>query len=206
MRSRKSRSKTTGKWAAPPDLPPSPDRLGLYLLDARQPFGDTESEAEEQRIAAVGALAILYRQQSLERLRLIREARDEFAEADPMKADFNERKVAYEASIARGNRAVDPRLQQFLEDASDEIWRSIDPVAALTRFLNGTAKRGAKRKYAYRDFRIATEVAGRMLKGEKRDAACEAVACEFQLGCDAVLNIYKRRDKVKVKVQLGLFG
>jgi hypothetical protein len=108
--------------------------------------------------------------------------------------------------VQQATQAVDPRLSVFFAGLCDQIWRSDDPVTTLQALLCDEARRGAPRKYEYRDFLIAAEVAGRMDCGEKRDAACRDVADQFGLSRDAVLNIYKRRDKQEVKAQLGLFG
>ena len=201
---RKSRAKEVRENWQPPDRPP-PDSLLIeaYLSDARAQIADTDIDGQRRQLEARRALPTLYRAQLLERDRLAARANEVARAHDPNNfANWqSEQKLMQQA-----DKAVDPRLKFFFATLSDQVWRSEDPVTALQILLSVKAGRGAPRKYEYRDFLIATEVAGRMYRREKRDAAVKAVADQFRLGCDAVLNIYKRRNKREVKAQLGLFG
>ena len=79
--------------------------------------------------------------------------------------------------LQQANRVVDPQLRRFFDELSLRIWRSADPVATLQALLYGESARGAPRgNHAYRDFFIGAKVAWRMRHGQKRDAACAAVA------------------------------
>ena len=150
------------------------------------------------------ALVTIYRKQLIERDRLARKA-NEIARVsnlrDLAKLDAEQKLIAQQAA-----KAVDPRLKNFFAVLSSQIWRAEDPAGTLQILLCASPIRGAPRRYEYRDFVIATKVAGRMNSGETRDSAVAAVAAEFNMGSDAVLNIYKRRNKVEVQLQLELFG
>jgi hypothetical protein len=200
---RKSRAKAQKGWQAPDSPPPSKLLVDAYLSDACAQSG-LETDARQCQLEARKALATLYRAQLLERDRLARKANEVARAHDPSDVDnwqSEQKLIAQQAA-----KAVDPRLKVFFAGLSDQIWRSDDPVTTLRVLLCGVAIRGATRKYGDRDFLIAAEVAGRIHHGEKRDAACGKVSDQFRLSPEAVLNIYKRRDKREVKAQLGLFG
>ena len=196
---RKSRAKARKGWQAPDSPPPSNLLIDAYLSDARAQINGLDTDARQRQLKARRALATLYRVQLLERDQLARKANEVARAHDPDD-------IAHWQFVQQADKAVDPRLKVFFAGLSDQIWRSDDPITTLRVLLCDVAIRGAPRKYEYRDLLIAAEVAGRIHLGEKRDATCGKVADHFGLSSDAVLNIYKRRDKREVKAQLGLFG
>jgi len=201
---RKSRAKARKGWQAPDSPPPSNLLIDAYLSDARAQINGLDTDARQRQLKARRALATLYRVQLLERDQLARKANEVARAHDPN--DVANWQSEQKLIVQQADKAVDPRLKVFFAGLSHQIWRSDDPITTLRVLLCDVAIRGAPRKYEYRDLLIAAEVAGRIHLGEKRDATCGKVADHFGLSSDAVLNIYKRRDKREVKAQLGLFG
>jgi hypothetical protein len=198
---RKSRAKAPPKgWQAPDSPPPSDLFIDAYLSKARAQISGLDTDARQRRHEAHRALVALHRVQLLKRDQLALRA-NEVARALGENWQSEQKLIAQQA-----DKAVDPRLKVFFADLSNQIWRSDDPVTTLQALLCDATIRGAPRKNEYRDFLIATEVAGRMHHGEKRDATCAEVGDRLNLSTEAVLNIYKRRDKKEIKAQLGLFG
>lgn len=106
----------------------------------------------------------------------------------------------------RSNGNVAPELKAFANRLMDGVLRSPDPLAELSRLLNGKARRGATPKAKYRDFIAAAEVAERVQTGIPRKVAIAEVAEKFRLTLDVVRNAYAKRDKQEVKIELARRG
>lgn len=201
---RKSRAKAPPHgWQAPDSPPPSNLLVDAYLSDARAQIGGLDTDARQRQLEARRALATLYRVQLIGKERLTQEA----IEADALMSDDAGRQMKRQRILQQANRAVDARLRLFFDELSLRIWRSDDPVATVQALLYGEPTRGTPSgNHEYRDFLIAATVAFRMRRGETRDAACAAIACELNRSFDTVLSIYKkRRDKPETKVQLNMW-
>jgi hypothetical protein len=203
---RKSRAKARKDWQAPDSPPPESWRIDAYLLDAREQIAESDIKGRPRQLEARRALAALYRTQLIEQERLIREANEAAWPRDAQVSEYAAYGIKRQHKLRQAAQVVDPRLKLFFDELSLLIWRSGDPLATVQALLYGEPARGAPRKYEYRNFLMATKVADRMLRGEKRDAACKSVADEFGLSSDAVLNIYKTRNKPETTIQLGMFG
>jgi hypothetical protein len=102
--------------------------------------------------------------------------------------------------------AVDPRLRAFFCRVSQDIWMAADPVNAITQFLRGKSRRGAKPKTADRDFFIAVDVEENVNAGRSVDEACTAVSEEVNLSFDRVRKIYfdqRRSDPRAIRAELA---
>jgi hypothetical protein len=194
---RKSRAKVKEEWQPPKSPPPDARLTNAYLADAREQIPPSDKKGRRRQLEARQDLLTLYREQLIEKERMTREA----IKIDPSPDDQASWKR--QQILERAHGVVDLQLRTFFEELSLLIWRSEDPVATLQTLLRGERTRGSPRgKNDYRDFLIAAKVAGRMLRGERRDDACAAVADKFRLSWHAVLNIYKRRDILETKAQL----
>jgi hypothetical protein len=198
---RRSRAKARKGWQAPDSPPPDSLLIPVYLLHARSQMAESDIVGRRRQLEARQSLASIYRAQLIEKERLTREV----IEADAQMSD-DAHWINRQQILRQANRAVDPRLRLFFDELSLQIWRSDDPVATFQALLYGEPARGAPSgSHDYRDFLIAAKVAYRMRRREKRDAACAAVGREIPLSRDAVLNIYKKRNKFETEVQLNMW-
>jgi len=198
---RKSRAKAQKGWQAPDSPPPNSLLIPVYLLHARSQIAESDIAGRRRQLEARQSLASIYRAQLIEKERLTREV----IEADAQMSD-DAHWMKRQQILRQANRAVDPRLRLFFDELSLRIWRSDDPVATVQALLYGEPARGAPSgNHDYRDFLIAAKVVERMRRGETRDAACAAVGGEILLSRDAVLKIYKSRNKSETEVQLNMW-
>jgi hypothetical protein len=200
---RKSRAKAQKGWQAPDGPQPDNKLIPVYLLHAGSQIDESDIAGRRRQLAARQSLASIYRAQLIEKERLTREV----IESDAQMSDDNAHRVKRQETLQRANGAVDPRLRPFFDELSLRIWRSDDPVTTVQALLYGEPARGAPRgNHDYRDFMIAATVARRMRRGEKRDAACAAVAEGIPLlSRETVLKIYKKRNKFETEVQLNMW-
>jgi len=197
---RKSRAKALNGWQAPGRPPPDTQ---LLLLHASSRIAESDTAGRRQQLEARRALATLYRAQLIEGEQLRREV----IEADAQMGGDAAWRMKRQQLLQQAYHTVDPQLRPFLDGLSLQIWSSDNPVATLQALLYGEPTRGKPSgNHDYRDFVIAAKVAYRMRRGEKRDAACAAVAQEpGSPGTDAVLNIYKKRNDIETKVQVNIW-
>jgi hypothetical protein len=159
-----------GRYIEPPNLMPDPALIDLYLRRAMPIHDEVGALFEGERIAAVQALVVIYREQ-----------------------------------VKEG--PIDPRLRVFFDMVSQSIWMAADPIEAITEFLQGKPKRGAKPKTAERDFFIAVDVEQSVIAGKTVDDACALVSQEVNLSFDRVRMIYfdqQRTDPIAIRAELSL--
>jgi hypothetical protein len=197
---------------------PSPDKIAVYLSDARQ------TTDEKRRVAGVRALHVLllrWRAEAREAEAIalaaasgcaaaldgFRRHRWRLAIADPIGRRREHWETPCDKDGLGAPRNFEPMLRIFFEHAGRAIFASPAPLAAMRVFWDGKSRGvgrppedNAERANAERDFALAIAVQEQVYAGATNEKAINAVANNNKDGlkADSIHKIYYRlREEVR---------